>query len=56
MKIQLLSTALLCGMLSAQNVAKGYVFEDKTITELKTIMKPEFPISRYPWYSGCTNR
>ncbi len=35
MKIQLLSTALLCGMLSAQNVAKGYVFEDKNNNGIK---------------------
>ncbi|MCT4216413.1 calcineurin-like phosphoesterase C-terminal domain-containing protein [Elizabethkingia anophelis] len=35
MKIQFLSAALLCGMLSAQNIAKGYVFEDKNNNGIK---------------------
>lgn len=35
MKVQLLSAVLLCGILSAQNIAKGYVFEDKNNNGIK---------------------
>ncbi|MDE5449968.1 metallophosphoesterase N-terminal domain-containing protein, partial [Elizabethkingia meningoseptica] len=35
MKIQLLSAILLCGLVSAQNIAKGYVFEDKNNNGIK---------------------
>ncbi|WP_407482014.1 hypothetical protein [Elizabethkingia meningoseptica] len=35
MKIQLLSAILLCGLASAQNIAKGYVFEDKNNNGIK---------------------
>ncbi len=35
MKIQLLSAILLCGLVSAQNIAKGYVFEDRNNNGIK---------------------
>ena len=48
MKVQLLSAVLLCGILSAQNIAKGYVFEDKNNNGIKDTGESEFPILLYP--------